>query len=44
MLNPKITLVLLNQVKFLSSGHMTFFYVFVHMYACVEHFKGSWWE
>lgn len=25
MLNPKITLVLLNQVKFLSYGHMSFF-------------------
>ena len=35
MLNPKITLVLLNQVKFLSYDHMSFFtFLFTCMHVC----------
>ena len=39
MLNPKITLVLLNQVKFLSYGHMSFFnflFTCTHVWSILE--------
>ena len=39
MLNPKITLVLLNQFKFFSYGHMSFFtflFTYTHVWSILQ--------
>ena len=44
MLNPKITLVLLNQVKFLSYSHMSFFtflFTCTHVWSILEEVVGG---